>query len=250
VADDLGSCAQHRAPPGRAASLRVHSACLLLILQAHPRAVAGQSRPGIAPAGALPKTSGRRNLKPQAMIRANRRPLSARAPGGEGRMRERCDTVVIGGGQAGLAMSYHLRERGLEHLVLERRRVAERWRSERWSSLHFQFPNWSLNLPGFKYRGGDPNGFAHHPEIAPAMLGGSPGRHCPGARERICAPGPIAVRRRPGGRKRRLGLPNRGGPSSGRPNSIPLGKPSPACATALSGAGHARLDAPDGANGR
>ena len=80
-------------------------------------------------------------------------------------MRERYDTVVIGGGQAGLAMSYHLREHGREHIILERNRVAERWRSERWNSLYFQFPNWSLKLPGFEYRGDDPQGFAHHPQI-------------------------------------------------------------------------------------
>src|SRR5438552_5530197 len=80
-------------------------------------------------------------------------------------MREWHDTVVIGGGQAGLAMSYHLRERGREHIVLERKRVAERWHTERWNSLRFQFPNWSLRLPGFGYEGGDPDGFAHHSEV-------------------------------------------------------------------------------------
>jgi putative flavoprotein involved in K+ transport len=81
-------------------------------------------------------------------------------------MRERHDTIVIGAGQAGLATSYHLRQRGREHIVLERKRVAERWHSERWNSLHFQFPNWALQLPGFSYRGDDPNAFAHYREIA------------------------------------------------------------------------------------
>src|SRR5262249_47542632 len=80
-------------------------------------------------------------------------------------MREWHDTVVIGGGQAGLAMSYHLRERGREHVVLERKRVAERWHTERWNSLRYQFPNWFLRLPGFAYKGDYPNGFAHHSEV-------------------------------------------------------------------------------------
>jgi putative flavoprotein involved in K+ transport len=70
------------------------------------------------------------------------------------------ETVVIGGGQAGLAMSHFLRQQGREHVVLERRRTAERWRSERWDRLAFQFPNWSLELPGFKYRGDAPDAFA------------------------------------------------------------------------------------------
>lgn len=80
-------------------------------------------------------------------------------------MRERHDTVVIGGGQAGLAMSAVLQRRGREHVVLERRRVGERWRTERWESLRFQFPNWSLELPGYVYSGDDPNGFAHWREV-------------------------------------------------------------------------------------
>ena len=68
----------------------------------------------------------------------------------------RHDTVVIGGGQAGLAMSAVLRDCGRDHVVLERSRVAERWRSERWDSLRFQFPNWSIALPGFRYTGSGP----------------------------------------------------------------------------------------------
>lgn len=80
-------------------------------------------------------------------------------------MREHQDVVVIGGGQAGLAMSRVLGERGFEHIVLERRRIAERWRTERWDSLRFQFPNWSLQLPGYGYTGVEPDGFAHYREI-------------------------------------------------------------------------------------
>jgi putative flavoprotein involved in K+ transport len=78
---------------------------------------------------------------------------------------ERVETLIVGGGQAGLALSYYLRGRGCEHLILERARVAERWRSERWDSLTFQFPRWSIRLPGLDYRGGDPEGFAPRDEV-------------------------------------------------------------------------------------
>jgi putative flavoprotein involved in K+ transport len=80
-------------------------------------------------------------------------------------MQEQHDVVVIGGGQAGLAMSNVLQQRGREHIVLERRRIGERWRTERWDSLRFQFPNWALQLPGYTYRGNDPDGFAHYSDI-------------------------------------------------------------------------------------
>jgi putative flavoprotein involved in K+ transport len=62
-------------------------------------------------------------------------------------------------------MSAVLQQRGREHVVLERRQVGERWRTERWESLRFQFPNWSLELPGYAYSGDDPDGFAHWREI-------------------------------------------------------------------------------------
>jgi putative flavoprotein involved in K+ transport len=73
---------------------------------------------------------------------------------------EQIETLVIGGGQAGLVMSHRLKERGLSHLVLERHRIAERWRSERWDELKFQFPNWSVRLPDFPFPHSDPDGFS------------------------------------------------------------------------------------------
>ena len=79
---------------------------------------------------------------------------------------EQVETLVIGGGQAGLAMSHRLKQRGRAHLVLERYRVAERWRSERWDGLRFQFPNWSISLPDFPLPNADPDGFASSGEIA------------------------------------------------------------------------------------
>src|SRR4051812_38750156 len=74
-------------------------------------------------------------------------------------MGEQIETVVVGGGQAGLVMSYKLTEQGREHVVLERGQIGERWRNERWDSLTLLGPNWLLELPGFVYGGDDPDGF-------------------------------------------------------------------------------------------
>src|SRR3981189_2418754 len=78
---------------------------------------------------------------------------------------EQVRTLIIGGGQAGLVMSHRLKQRGLKHLVIERHRIAERWRSERWDGLRFQFPNWSVRLPDFPFPHTDPDGFAANREI-------------------------------------------------------------------------------------
>ena len=78
---------------------------------------------------------------------------------------ERVQTLIVGGGQAGLTMSHRLKQRGLAHLVLERHRIAERWRSERWDGLRFQFPNWSVRLPDFPFPHADPDGFAASSDI-------------------------------------------------------------------------------------
>jgi putative flavoprotein involved in K+ transport len=73
---------------------------------------------------------------------------------------EHVETVIIGGGHAGLTMSYFLSQLRGEHVILERGRVGERWRSERWDSFRFNFPNWALLLPGYKYQGSDLDSFA------------------------------------------------------------------------------------------
>jgi len=78
---------------------------------------------------------------------------------------KRTDTIIIGGGQAGLAMSRCLTDEGIDHIVLERGRVAERWRSERWDSLRLLSPKWHTRLPGFRYQGTDRDGFMTMPEI-------------------------------------------------------------------------------------
>ena len=74
-------------------------------------------------------------------------------------------SVVIGAGQAGLAMSRCLTDRGVSHVVLERGRIGERWRSERWDSLRLLTPNWQSRLPGFRYEGPDPDGYMTMAEV-------------------------------------------------------------------------------------
>ncbi|MXZ95890.1 MAG: SidA/IucD/PvdA family monooxygenase [Acidimicrobiaceae bacterium] len=78
---------------------------------------------------------------------------------------ESTDTVVVGGGQAGLAMSEHLSSHGVPHVVLERGRVAERWRSARWDSLVTNGPAWHDRFPGLAFDS-DPDGFPSKEEVA------------------------------------------------------------------------------------
>ena len=80
-------------------------------------------------------------------------------------MGEQIETVIVGGGQAGLSLSYHLGRLGRRHVILERSRIGESWRSERWDSLMFQFPNWAIRLAGHGYQSDDPNGFVHKDEV-------------------------------------------------------------------------------------
>lgn len=72
--------------------------------------------------------------------------------------------VVIGGGQAGLATSYELTSRGVEHVVLERGHVGQTWR-DRWDSFCLVTPNWSVQLPGAVYDGDEPDGYMPRDEL-------------------------------------------------------------------------------------
>jgi putative flavoprotein involved in K+ transport len=78
---------------------------------------------------------------------------------------EAVQVLVVGGGQAGLAMSEHLGARGLSHLVLERHRIAERWRSERWDSLVANGPAWHDRFPGLEFDL-EPDAFASKQQVA------------------------------------------------------------------------------------
>ncbi|WP_406633027.1 flavin-containing monooxygenase [Amycolatopsis sp. WGS_07] len=79
---------------------------------------------------------------------------------------EQVEALVVGGGQAGLAMSEHLSECGVPHLVLERNRIAERWRSERWDSLVANGPAWHDRFPGLEFPGIAPGAFASKDQVA------------------------------------------------------------------------------------
>ncbi|WP_225232218.1 MSMEG_0569 family flavin-dependent oxidoreductase [Klenkia terrae] len=73
--------------------------------------------------------------------------------------------AVVGGGQAGLSISWHLVQRGVEHVVLERETVAHEWVDARWDTFCLVTPNWQCRLPGWPYAGDDPEGFMLRDEI-------------------------------------------------------------------------------------
>jgi putative flavoprotein involved in K+ transport len=73
--------------------------------------------------------------------------------------------IIVGGGQAGLSVSWHLQQRGIEHLVFERKRAMHAWRERRWDAFCLVTPNWQCQLPGWPYRGNDPDGFMVKTEI-------------------------------------------------------------------------------------
>jgi putative flavoprotein involved in K+ transport len=74
-------------------------------------------------------------------------------------------TIIIGAGQSGLAMSKHLTDRSIDHVLLERGEVANSWQTERWDSLRLLTPNWQSRLPGYAYEGSDPDGFMKVAEV-------------------------------------------------------------------------------------
>ena len=73
--------------------------------------------------------------------------------------------VIVGGGQAGLSLSYYLKQRGIDHLVIEKHDPVHAWRDQRWDSFCLVTPNWQCKLPGWEYSGTDPHGFMKKDEI-------------------------------------------------------------------------------------
>src|ERR1700761_8562143 len=76
------------------------------------------------------------------------------------------EVLVVGAGQAGVAMSEHLNGYGVPHLVVERHRLAAGWRAGRWASLAATAPAWHDRFPGLEFAGLDPDGFASKEQVA------------------------------------------------------------------------------------
>jgi putative flavoprotein involved in K+ transport len=112
----------------------------------------------------------------------------------ERQMAEQIETVIIGGGQAGLALSYYLTQQGRTHLVLEQGRVGQTWRSGRWDSFTLNTPNWMTQLPGFAYQGGDPDGFLPREDIVAYLEQYAASFHAP----LQCGVRVAAIRQQPG----------------------------------------------------
>lgn len=81
-------------------------------------------------------------------------------------MTTQLNTIVVGGGQAGLSVSYYLRQHAIEHLVLEQAdKPGEAWRNHRWDSFTLNTPRWQSRLPGVRYGEDDPDGFMPRQEV-------------------------------------------------------------------------------------
>jgi putative flavoprotein involved in K+ transport len=81
------------------------------------------------------------------------------------------NVIIIGGGQAGLSVSWHLKQQGIEHVIFEKHSLAHTWRNERWDTFCLVTPNWQCRLPGYEYRGSDPYGFMLRDEIVEYIEG-------------------------------------------------------------------------------
>jgi len=78
---------------------------------------------------------------------------------------EHYEVIIIGGGQAGLSLSWHMKTAGIDHVVFERREQFHAWKKQRWDSFCLVTPNWQCKLPGYDYMGNDPHGFMVKDEI-------------------------------------------------------------------------------------
>ena len=81
------------------------------------------------------------------------------------------EVAIVGGGQAGLSMSYYLQQAGIGHIVFEKYVQAHAWRTQRWDAFSLVTPNWQCQLPGHPYAGDDPHGFMRREQIVDYLDG-------------------------------------------------------------------------------
>jgi putative flavoprotein involved in K+ transport len=86
-------------------------------------------------------------------------------------MTDHYSVAIVGGGQAGLSMSYCLKQRNVDHIIFEKNQIGSTWRSKRWDSFCLVTPNWQCQLPGYPYAGDDPYGFMLKDEIVQYLEG-------------------------------------------------------------------------------
>jgi putative flavoprotein involved in K+ transport len=79
--------------------------------------------------------------------------------------------VIVGGGQAGLSVSWYLGRHGVEHLVVEAKTPVHAWTDTRWDNFTLVTPNWHCRLPGYTYSGTDPDGFMKRDEVVEWLNG-------------------------------------------------------------------------------
>lgn len=84
------------------------------------------------------------------------------------------EVAVVGGGQAGLATSWHLTQRGVEHVVLEAKTLGHEWADTRWDNFTLVTPNWHCKLPGYEYDGPEPDGFMTRDQVVAWLAGYAP----------------------------------------------------------------------------
>ena len=80
-------------------------------------------------------------------------------------MKKHYSVIVVGGGQAGLAISYCLKQKGIDHIIFEKNQIGYAWQEKRWDTFCLVTPNWQCTLPGYHYPGGDPDGFMQRDAI-------------------------------------------------------------------------------------
>ncbi len=78
--------------------------------------------------------------------------------------------AIIGGGQAGLSVSYYLSQRHIDHIIFEKRRAMHAWSTQRWDNFCLVTPNWQCLLPGWNYKGSDPHGFMKKDESSRTLM--------------------------------------------------------------------------------